>query len=127
MRHNVKGYRLGRSGGHRTAMQKTMMRQLLENGSMKTTITKAKFIQGDVENLITIARNVPEGDAIAQMNARRLVKRKLGNNTDLVIRKLFEEIGPRFKERNGGYTRLLKLGPRKGDGAELALLELVEK
>jgi large subunit ribosomal protein L17 len=56
-----------------------------------------------------------------------LVKRELGNNTDLVIRKLFDEIGPRFKERNGGYTRLLKLGPRLGDGAEMVLLELVEK
>ena len=127
MRHQVKGYRLGRSGGHRTAMKKTMMRQLLENGKMETTITKAKFIQADVESLITIARNADADDPVAQLNARRLVKKKLGNNTDLVIRKLFDEIGPRFKERNGGYTRLLKLGPRLGDGSEMALLELVEK
>ncbi len=127
MRHQVKGYRLGRSGGHRAAMKKTMMRQLLENGKMETTITKAKFIQADVESLITIARNADADDPVAQLNARRLVKKKLGNNTDLVIRKLFDEIGPRFKERNGGYTRLLKLGPRLGDGSEMALLELVEK
>ena len=127
MRHQVKGYRLGRDGGHRTAMRKTMMRQLLENGKMETTLPKAKSIQADVEKLITIARNSGEGDDVDKVNARRLVKRELGNNTDLVIRKLFDEIGPRFKERNGGYTRLLKLGPRLGDGAEMVLLELVEK
>ena len=127
MRHRVKGYRLGRSGGHRTAMRKTMIRQLFEHERIKTTITKAKAIQGDAEKLITLARNSQSGDEIQKVNARRLAARKLGNGSDMIIRKLFDDIGPRFTERNGGYTRILKLGPRTGDGAEMALIELVEE
>lgn len=127
MRHRVKGYRLGRSGGHRTAMRKTMIKQLFEHEKIETTLAKAKAMQGDAEKLITLAKNSVDGDAIKIVNARRLAAKKLGNGSDLIIRKLFDEIGPRFKERNGGYTRLLKLGPRLGDGAEMVLLEMVEK
>ncbi len=127
MRHRVKGYRLGRSGGHRTAMRKTMIRQLFEHERIKTTITKAKAIQGDAEKLITLARNSQAGDEIQKVNARRLAASKLGNGSDMIIRKLFDDIGPRFTERNGGYTRILKLGPRIGDGAEMVLIELVEE
>ncbi|MCJ7694877.1 MAG: 50S ribosomal protein L17 [Anaerolineaceae bacterium] len=127
MRHRIKGYRLGRSGGHRTAMRKTMIKQLFEHEKIETTLAKAKAMQGDAEKLITLARNSIDGDAIKKVNARRLAVKELGNGSDLIIRKLFDEIGPRFKERNGGYTRLLKLGPRLGDGAEMVLLEMVEK
>ncbi len=127
MRHRIKGYRLGRSGGHRTAMRKTMIKQLFEHEKIETTLAKAKAMQGDAEKLITLAKNSVDGDAINKVNARRLAAKKLGNGSDLIIRKLFDEIGPRFTERNGGYTRLLKLGPRLGDGAEMVMLELVEK
>jgi len=125
MRHQVKGYRLGRSGGHRTAMRKTMIKQLFEHEHIKTTLPKAKSIQADAEKLITVARNSMAGEDVDKVNARRLVAAKLGNGSDPIVRKLFDDISPRFKNRPGGYTRILKLGPRLGDGAEMVLIELV--
>jgi len=127
MRHKVKGYRLNRSTGHRTAMRRTMIRQLLENERIKTTLPKAKSIQGDAEKLITLARNSQDVDEIKMMNARRLAVAKLGNGSRPVVQKLFDDIAPRYTSRNGGYTRILKLGPRRSDGAEMALIELVEE
>jgi large subunit ribosomal protein L17 len=127
MRHKVKGYRLNRSTGHRTAMRRTMIRQLLENERIKTTLPKAKSIQGDAEKLITLARNSQDVDEIKMMNARRLAVAKLGNGSRPVVQKLFDDIAPRYASRNGGYTRILKLGPRRSDGAEMALIELVEE
>jgi len=127
MRHKVKGYRLNRSGGHRTAMRRTMIRQLFENERIKTTLPKAKFIQADAEKLITLAKNSQEADDVAVVNARRRAAAKLGNGSRPIIQKLFDDIGPRYTSRNGGYTRILKLGPRNSDGAEMALIELVEE
>jgi large subunit ribosomal protein L17 len=127
MRHKVKGYKLNRSGGHRTAMQRTMIRQLIENERMKTTLPKAKFIQAATEKLITLARNNQDADEIKMMNARRLAVAKLGNGSRPQVQKLFDDIAPRYISRNGGYTRILKLGPRRSDGAEMALIELVEE
>jgi len=127
MRHKITGYRLNRSSGHRTAMRRTMIRQLLENERMKTTLPKAKFIQADVEKLITLARNNQEVDEIKVMNARRLAVAKLGTGSRPVVQKLFNDIAPRYANRNGGYTRILKLGPRRSDGAEMALIELIEE
>jgi large subunit ribosomal protein L17 len=127
MRHKVKGYRLNRSSGHRTAMRRTMIRQLLDNEKMKTTLPKAKSIQADVEKLITLARNNQDVDAVKVMNARRLAVAKLGTGSRPVVQKLFDDIAPRYASRNGGYTRILKLGPRRSDGAEMALIELVEE
>jgi len=101
MRHKVKGYRLNRSGGHRTAMRKTMIRQLFEHERITTTLPKAKSIQPLAEKLINGCREI--------------------------VQKLFDDIGPRYTSRNGGYTRILKLGPRRSDGAEMALIELVEE
>lgn len=126
MRHKVKGYRLNRSGGHRTALRKTMIRQLLEHERIKTTLPKAKSIQPHAEKLITLARNSQNADEITAMNARRKVSAELGNGSRPLVQKLFDDIGPRYASRNGGYTRILKLGPRKSDGAEMALIELVE-
>ena len=127
MRHKIKGYRLNRSGGHRTAMRRTMIRQLLDNERMTTTLPKAKSIQADTEKLITLARNSQNLDATAAVYARRKATARLGNGSRPIVQKLFDEIGPRFTSRNGGYTRILKLGPRKSDGAEMALIELVEE
>ncbi|MDY6845786.1 MAG: 50S ribosomal protein L17 [Chloroflexota bacterium] len=127
MRHKVKGYRLNRSGGHRTAMRRTMIRQLLENERIKTTLPKAKFIQAETEKLITLARNSQDIEESAAVYARRKATAKLGNGSRPIVEKLFDDIGPRFINRNGGYTRILKLGPRQSDGAEMALIELVEE
>ncbi len=127
MRHKVKGYRLNRDRGHRTAMRRTMIRQLFENERIKTTLPKAKSIQADAEKLITLARNSQEADDVVVMNARRKAVAELGNGSRPVVQKLFNDIGPRYTSRNGGYTRILKLGPRASDGAEMALIELVEE
>ena len=127
MRHKVKGFRLNRSGGHRTAMRRTMIRQLLEHERIKTTLPKAKSIQPHTEKLITLARNSQDADETTAMNARRKASAELGNGSRPLVQKLFDDIGPRYSNRNGGYTRILKLGPRKSDGAEMALIELVEE
>jgi large subunit ribosomal protein L17 len=127
MRHKVKGYRLNRSGGHRTAMRRTMIRQLLENERIKTTLPKAKFIQAETEKLITLARNSQDFEESAAVYARRKAVAKLGNGSRPIVQKLFDDIGPRYTNRNGGYTRILKLGPSQSDGAEMALIELVEE
>lgn len=127
MRHQVKGYRLNRSMGHRTSMRKTMIKQLFEHEKIQTTLAKAKSIQPDAEKLITLARNAQKGDDTLKMNARRQVAASLGNNSNEIVKKLFDDIAPRFATRKGGYTRLLKLGPRLGDNAEMVLLELVSE
>ena len=127
MRHKVKGYRLNRSGGHRTAMRKTMVRQLFEHERITTTLPKAKSIQPMTEKLITLARNTQDSDEITNVNARRRASAILGNGSREIVQKLFDDIGPRYTSRNGGYTRILKLGPRRSDGAEMALIELVEE
>lgn len=127
MRHQIKGYRLNRSTGHRTAMRKTMIKQLFEYEKIQTTLTKAKFIQPDAEKLITLARNVQKADEVEKVNARRQAAAILGNASGDVVKKLFDDIAPRFTNRPGGYTRVLKLGPRQGDNAEMVLLELVSE
>ena len=127
MRHQVKGYRLNRTMGHRTSMRKTMIKQLFEHEKIQTTLAKAKSIQPDAEKLITLARNAQKGDDIMKINARRQVAASLGNNSNEIVKKLFDDIAPRFSTRKGGYTRLLKLGPRLGDNAEMVLLELVSE
>ncbi|HOG59336.1 MAG TPA: 50S ribosomal protein L17 [Anaerolineaceae bacterium] len=127
MRHQVKGYRLGRSGGHRAAMRKTMIMQLFEHEKIQTTLAKAKSVQPDAERMITIARNSLNASEVEKVNARRQIAGQLGNASGEIVRKLFDDIAPRFKTRPGGYTRLLKLGPRLGDNAEMVLLELVSE
>ena len=125
MRHQVKGYRLNRSMGHRTSMRKTMIMQLFEHERIQTTLAKAKSIQPDAEKLITLARGAQKASEIEKVNARRLAAAQLGNSSTEVVKKLFDDIAPRFTNRPGGYTRLLKLGPRQGDNAEMVVLELV--
>jgi large subunit ribosomal protein L17 len=125
MRHQVSGYRLGRSTGARLALRRNLIKQLYTHERIQTTRAKAAAIRGEAERLITIARNSAQGSEIEKVNARRLVISKLGDNQ--LIKRLFDEIAPRFATRNGGYTRMLKLGPRMGDAAEMVILELVEE
>ena len=125
MRHQISGYRLGRSTGARLALRRNLIKQLYTHERIQTTRAKAAAIRGEAERLITIARNSAQGSDTDKVNARRLVISKLGDNQ--LIKRLFDEIAPRFATRNGGYTRMLKLGPRMGDAAEMVILELVEE
>ena len=125
MRHSISGYRLGRTSGARIALRRNLIKQFFIHERIQTTKTKAAAIRGEAERLITIARNSANGSDSDKVNARRLVTSKLGDNQ--VIKRLFDEIAPRFATRNGGYTRVLKLGPRMGDAAEMVILELVEE
>ena len=126
MRHRVYGKRLSRSKDQRRALRRTMIRQLFNNERIQTTKAKAVSIRGEAERLITLARNSADGSDVDKMNARRLAAKKLGGAPE-EVKKLFEEIGPRFADRNGGYTRMFKLGPRQGDSADMVILELVEE
>ena len=125
MRHQISGYRLGRSSGARLALRRNLIKQFFIYERIHTTKAKASAIRGEAERLITIARNSAEASDAEKVHARRLVTSKLGDNQ--VINRLFDEIAPRFANRNGGYTRILKLGPRMGDSAEMVILELVEE
>jgi len=127
MRHQIKGYRLNRSFGHRNSMRRTMIKQLFEHERIKTTLAKAKSIQPDAEKLITLAKNAQKAGEIEQVNARRMAAGELGNSSSEIVKKLFDDIAPRFTSRKGGYTRMLKLGPRQGDNAEMVVLELVSE
>ena len=128
MRHQVAGFKLGRNKDQRLALRRTMMKQLFEHERIQTTAAKAASMRGDAEKLITLARNSNKSESsIIKVNARRLAAARLGGINAAIVKKLFDDIAPRFANRNGGYTRILKLGPRKGDAAEMVLLELVEE
>jgi large subunit ribosomal protein L17 len=132
MRHQMSGRKLGRSASQRNQMARTMITQIIEHERIKTTEAKAKFIRGDVEKLITLAKHgnkagledTPSGKA-RFVNAHRLAAARL--NDPNMVRKLFETIAPRYEKRPGGYMRILKLGRREGDAAEMVLLEMVEE
>ena len=125
MRHQISGYRLGRSSGARVALRRNLIKQFFTHGRIQTTRAKAAAVRGEAERLITIARNSADKDEAAKVHARRLVASRLGGNE--VIKRLFDEIAPRFATKPGGYTRVIKLGPRLGDSAEMVILELVEE
>ena len=118
MRHNVHGRKLGRTSAHRTAMFRNQLASLIEHEQIRTTLAKAKELRPLAERMVTQGKK-------DSLHARRLVGRLVPDRGK--ITKLFDDIAPRFAERQGGYTRIIKLGPRKGDGAEMALLEFVEK
>jgi large subunit ribosomal protein L17 len=125
MRHRVAHRKLGRVTEHRIAMLRNQATALLRYEHIETTVAKAKELRPFVERLITIAkRGVASGEANGKLlNARRLVGVELQDRD--VVGKLFDTIAPRFAERPGGYTRILRLGYRRGDAAEIAQLELV--
>ena len=116
MRHGKRGRKLGRTASHKKAMLNNMATSLFTNGKVRTTLPKAKELRGVAERLISFAKR---GD----LHARRQVLRRIQNK--VVLTKLFDEIGPSYADRSGGYTRILKLGPRRGDSSELCLIELV--
>ena len=125
MRHQVAGYRLGRTKSPRIALRRNLIKQFFTHERIQTTKAKAAAIRGDAERLITLAKNSEGGTPEQKVNAPRLAVSKLGDNQ--MIKRLFDEIAPRFATRNGGYTRVTKLGPRQGDSAEMVVLELVEE
>jgi len=116
MRHRKNGRKLNRTASHRRAMLRNMATSLFLHERIETTTAKAKELRPYAERLITLAKR---GD----LHARRLAAAKMRDRD--VVGKLFDELGPRFQDRPGGYTRILKLGARKGDAAEMALIELV--
>lgn len=125
MRHNVAHRKLGRVTEHRLALLRNLATALLRHEHIETTLPKAKELRPFVERLITVAkRGVAAGAADSKvLNARRLVLKDLQDRD--VVAKLFDSLAPRFAERPGGYTRILKTGFRRGDGADTALVELV--
>ena len=118
MRHRKSGRRLGRNSSHRKAMFRNMAASMLKHETIKTTLPKAKELRRVVEPLITLAKE----DSVAN---RRLAFDRLRDKE--VVGKLFSEIGPRFKERPGGYLRILKAAPRAGDAAPMAIVMMTEK
>jgi large subunit ribosomal protein L17 len=116
MRHAKRGRKLSRDSAHRKSMLGTMAGQVIQHGRIKTTGPKAKEIRGVVDRLITIAKR---DDLHSRRQATALLKDKT------IVRKLFEDVASELDDRNSGYTRILKLGPRLGDGAEAVYLELV--
>ena len=118
MRHGVSGRKLGRTTAHRKALFRNQLSALIEHEQIRTTLAKAKELRPLAERMVTQGKR-------GSVHARRRVRRWVPDRRQ--VSKLFDEIAPRFAERSGGYLRIVKLGPRKGDGAEMALLEFVEK
>ena len=117
MRHAVAGWKLSRPTGHRLALYRNLVTDLLRHERVTTTLAKAKAVQSIAEKTVTIGKT----DSV---HHRRLASAKLYD--EKIVKKLFDVLGPRFAERPGGYTRIIRLGKRHGDAAEMALLELVE-
>ena len=113
---SLKNRKLGRTSDHRKAMLRAMVTYLLENGQIKTTLTRAKEVAPVAEMMITLAKD----------NTLVSYRQALGFITkEDVANKLFKEIGPKYADRNGGYTRIVRIGPRRGDAAEMAIIQLV--
>ena len=118
MRHRVAHRKLGRITPHRNALLRNLATALFERERIRTTLPKAKELRPFAERLITLAKR-----EVDRLHARRLVLRDIQDTT--IVKKLFDSLGARFATRPGGYTRILRLGPRRGDGAEMAIVELL--
>jgi len=137
MKHRVTGRILGRPSDERIALRRNLLTELFDHGRITTTEAKAKAVRGEAEKMITLAKRgikaakTSEDEAaekagrLKQANARHMLEGRLNGNK--VVRKIFEEIAPRYEERKGGYTRIVKIGQRKGDAAAMVILELVEE
>lgn len=108
--------KLGRTSDHRRAMLRAMVTYLMENGKIETTVTRAKEVRSMAEKMITVAK---KGD----LHSKRQVFSYITKET--VAKKVIDELAPKYKEINGGYTRIIKTGPRRGDAAEMAIIELI--
>ena len=117
MRHRVAGRKFDRPTAHRLAMYRNLVTDFLRHGRIQTTVPKAKEIQGMAERIITLGK---DGSLHARRQALRFVY------DERVVRRVFDDLAPRFADRPGGYTRIVKVGRRLGDGAPMAVLELVE-
>jgi len=118
MRHGVRGRKLGRTTAHREALFRNQLQSLMERERIVTTLPKAKELRPLAEKVITRGKH-------GTVHARRWVLRWIPDRD--LVKKVFDDIAPRFSERHGGYLRIVKLGPRKGDGAEMAVIELVDR
>ena len=139
MRHQITGKKLGRNAPQRSGLRRNLMNQLIQHERIKTTKAKAQFVRSDFEKLITLAKHGLKANAEAGeeetpkakaakarfVHAHREAAKQL--NDPEAVRKLFETVAPRYEKRPGGYTRILKLGLRQGDAADMVLLELVEE
>ena len=117
MRHRVDTLKLGRSSAHRRAMLANMVSSLFYSGRIETTLVKAKAARRMAERMITLGKQ-------GTLHSRRLAAARMHDET--AVKKLFDEIAPAYAERNGGYTRIIKTGARRGDAAEMCVLMLVE-
>ena len=124
MRHQKSGRRLGRTSPHRRAMYRNMAASLLTHETIRTTLPKAKELRRIVEPLITLAKKDTEGTD-DRVRRRRLAFSRLRD--EAAVGKLFDELGPRFKDRPGGYVRILKAGYRPGDSAPMAVVQLLDQ
>ena len=116
MKHRVKGKKLGRNSAQRKALLRNLVTSFLDKERVRTSLSKAKAVRPVAEKIITLAKK-------NSLHTRRLALRVIYKKD--VVKKLFEDIGPRFTERPGGYTRIVKIGPRAGDGVEMAVIEFV--
>jgi large subunit ribosomal protein L17 len=116
MRHRKKARKLGRTSAHREALLSNLAMSLIMNGRVTTTVAKTKAVRSVAEKLITLGKR-------QDINARRQASVILANND--AVKKLFSEVGPQFDSRNGGYTRIIHVGHRRGDAAPMAIIELV--
>jgi large subunit ribosomal protein L17 len=124
MRHKVAGYKLGRSTAQRDSLRRSLVTELIDHGRIQTTEAKCKAIRDQAEKLVTVAKEGLGDDKGKQLHARRLVLSRVNGGAD-TVRKMFTDIAPRYADRKGGYTRISKLGPRKGDNAPMAIIEWV--
>ncbi len=108
--------KLGRPTDHRRAMLRAMVTYLLENGKIETTVTRAKEVRPIAEKMITLGK---QNDLAAKRQAMAFITK------EGVVKKVFDELAPKYASRNGGYTRITRIGPRRGDGAEMAIIELI--
>ncbi|WP_420641963.1 50S ribosomal protein L17 [Candidatus Leptofilum sp.] len=139
MRHRVSGRRLGRDSAHRKALRRNMIAELLVHEQILTTEAKARMLRPAAEKIITLAkRGLAKDDPAQAVHARRLAAARIarfrlgededGNVGEIdVVRKLFDDIAPRYADRPGGYTRMVKIGKRSGDNADMAMIMLVDE
>lgn len=139
MRHRVQGRKLGRDSAHRKALRRNMIADLIAHERLVTTEAKARMLRPVAERVITVAkRGLAKDSEEAAVHARRIAATKMARNRVVhdeegrrsevdTLKKLFDEVAPRYKDRPGGYTRIIKMGRRPGDAAKMAMIMLVEE